>query len=245
MDTAKVYGSSEKNIGKISNHKFKVITKIPKIDIKIIDVEQYIKFQIFESLKLLKVDNLYAVLLHDSSDLIKKNGFKIYECLNKLKKSGIIKKIGISIYNPEELDLIVSNFQIDLVQCPFNIFDTRMVKTGYFKKLKKLNIEIHVRSIFLQGLLLMNEELIPNYFLKWKPFYKKWYYWLDNKSISPVKACIDFAKSIPEIDKIIVGVDSAYHLKSIINFYNSKEEINFPDFTCDDINFINPQKWKL
>ena len=60
----------------------------------------------------------------------------------------------------EELDLIISNFQIDLVQCPFNVFDTRMIKTGYFKKLKKLNIEIHVRSIFLQGLLLMNEKLI-------------------------------------------------------------------------------------
>ena len=77
--------------------------------------------------------------------------------LKNLKNKGIIKKIGISIYNPKELDLVFNILNPDIVQTPYNLFDRRIEYSGWINKLFQQNIEIHSRSVFLQGLLLKNK----------------------------------------------------------------------------------------
>ena len=97
--------------------------------------------------------------MHKSWQCLDYNG-KVWSCLNDLKKDGLVKKIGVSIYSPKELENITKYINLDIVQTPFNLID-RIQDTGWLLSLNKMGVEIHVRSIFLQGLLLMKEQNIP------------------------------------------------------------------------------------
>ena len=85
----------------------------------------------------------------------------------QLKDEGLIKNIGISIYDPQDVNYFVPDFQIDIVQCPFNIIDRRILKNNFLKILHDNSIKLHVRSIFLQGLLLMDKRALPSNFMRW------------------------------------------------------------------------------
>ena len=99
--------------------------------------------------------------------MLSKHGSKIFKNLKHFKKKKYFNKIGISIYDTRVLNFIVSNYDLDIVQCPYNILDKRILITGWFDKLKKLGIEVHARSIFLQGLLVDKSLIKKKYFRKW------------------------------------------------------------------------------
>ena len=168
IDTAISYGSSEKNLGKEKLDTFNVITKLKSLPNNKRNISLWVEKEINSSLKRLNQKKVYGLLLHNTMDLIGVNGNKIYDALLELKEKNLISKIGISIYSPDELDIIISKFKIDIVQSPFNVFDTRLQDSGWMKELYDMNIEIHTRSTFLQGLLLMHEEKIPSKFSKWE-----------------------------------------------------------------------------
>ena len=99
--------------------------------------------------------NLYGLMLHRPEQLLGPYGEEIMSALLSLKKSGTVQKIGISVYSPDEFTELFSEYDFDIVQCPFNLIDRRLVNSGWLAKLKALGVEVHVRSSFLQGLLLM------------------------------------------------------------------------------------------
>ena len=117
------------------------------------------------------------------------------------------------------------------------------MKEDYLKLLKKKKIKIHVRSIFLQGLLL-NYKHIKNSPIKKNNFFDQWDRWLNNQNITALEACLLFVKRIKEIDKVIVGVDTVQHLKEICKVYKSSKKIYFPKFTVNE-KLKNPIKWKV
>lgn len=243
IDTAINYGDSEKNLGEYELEKFNVISKIPEIPKNLNNAEKWITNQVKESIHKLGVKSLYAVLLHRANQLFDYDG-KIIAYLEKLKNDGLVKKIGISIYAPEELESILANFSIDIVQAPMNLIDRRLKNSGYLNLLKKKKIEVHIRSIFLQGLLLMNKDSLPSKFKKWKNLSEDWYYWLDeNPKLSALDICINYIKSIHEIDKIIVGVDSCNQLEEVLKAYSLTEQVDFPEISCNDEQLLNPSNW--
>ena len=155
IDTAFFYPGVEKKIGKSKIKNLKVYTKISKIPSKFLsNPENWILNKIKKSLLQSGQNFFQGVYLHDPKSLSGANGVKIYKTLLLLKEIGYTKKIGVSVYSPEELNKIINKYKIDIVQFPMNIFDRRFLKNNYLEKLKKKKIEIHVRSIFLQGLLL-------------------------------------------------------------------------------------------
>ena len=159
-----------------------------------------------------------------------------------MKKKKYFKKIGISIYDFDCLNYVIPKFNIDVVQCPYNILDKRILNTGWFNKLKKLNIEIHVRSIFLQGLLVNKSIYKKPYFRKWQQKISDWFIWLENNNISPIDYCLSDLLYC-EFDKIIIGINNFDSLKEIINFkkINIKEMLNLE---INDTKLIDPRKWK-
>ena len=161
FDTSLRYKNSEKILGKNITKHSKIITKIPPIpsNVKFNDIEKWFDKQISLSLKKLKVKKFYAILLHKPESLLKKKGYKLYKALIDQKKKKITEKIGISIYNFDTLNKILKKFEIDVVQLPFNVFDQRLLYKKLIYHQKKP--EIHIRSIFLQGLLLMNPDELP------------------------------------------------------------------------------------
>ena len=183
-------------------------------------------------------------MLHNPNQLLSDSGKVLFRALENYKKNGVISKIGISIYSPSQLDLILPKFSIDIVQAPFNIVDRRILNSGWLEKLSKKNIETHIRSVFLQGLLLMQYEKIPNQFSNWNRVWLKWKNWLLDNEISPVHACISFVDSFQEVDKIIVGFDSFAHFDQIIVASKKLPIKNIINIELEDELLINPSNWR-
>ena len=173
IETAESYGTSENRLGKINIKNFKIITKLP-VSLPKKNIEKWVFKSIKSSIKKLKINKLHGLLIHNTNQLTEKFGNKIYKSLVKAKKQNLVDKIGISIYSMKELKLILSKYKFDIVSTPFNIIDQRVKKSGWINKLKKLKIDIYVRSIFLQGSLLQNKNKRPRIFKKWNKLFNKW-----------------------------------------------------------------------
>jgi len=247
IDTAISYGDSEIKLGKNRIDDFYLISKLPKVPVEKENVGIWINDQVNESLKRLGVETLYALLLHDTSQLFDDSiGVEIDKALNKLKEQGKIKKFGVSAYSPKELKNILKKFSPEIVQLPMNVFDNRFQEHDCLKIMKDKNIEIHSRSAFLQGLLLLNKENLPKQFKKWNSLFEKWQSWLKFNNISAIEACLGHCLSFKEIDCVVVGVDSFIHFNEVIDLANTKAKVNYPlDFSFKDIDLINPLNWKI
>lgn len=250
IDTAVLYGESEKVIGRTlpSNHSFKIVTKTPRFtDRKISynDVKQ-LEDTFYRSLRLMRQSSLYGLLIHDADNLLVTNSGEVVQKMLELKEKGIVKKIGVSVYSKHQIDRIVDQFAIDLIQLPLNILDQRLLANGYLSHLKSKGIEIHARSIFLQGLLLLDPESLPPYFYQVKSHLKYVHNELHRMNISPIQAALQFVLDLDEVDVVIIGVDSASQLQEILNMMHAPmPHIDFQPFSFDDEKILNPSKWNL
>ena len=173
------------------------------------------------------------------------NNFDVlFNKLSKLKKEGLVKKIGFSTYTPEHVDLLLDNFEFDLIQLPFNIFDVRLIEGGQLQALKNKGVEIHARSVFLQGVLLDFDNL-SDYFLSWKKQFNKYQIMVENSGFSLLEYALNFALNIQEIDKVLVGVNTEKQLREIVGSVKGQEQISFNADPIYDINLLNPSLWKL
>ncbi|MCP4703790.1 MAG: aryl-alcohol dehydrogenase [candidate division Zixibacteria bacterium] len=249
LDTSPNYGTSEEVLGKclVENSHFNIVTKTPIFDEETITEQSGILLtEYFEkSLERLGCDKLYGLLVHHAENLLTLGGKYLIKSLNELKSKGLVNKIGVSVYNGEQIDKILDVIEPDIVQLPINLFDQRLIDSGHLVKLKKLGTEIHARSVFLQGLLLMQSENIPDYFEPIKNDIDNYFLYLKEQDVSPQEAALNFAKNIEEIDYIILGVNSVNQLKENVNAFNKKVNINFKRFAIVDEKFINPTSWKI
>jgi len=246
LDTALTYGNSEKVLGRANVSNFKVITKTRYFDnlkIKNNDVN-LLNNDFHYSLVNLKQDSVYGVLIHNADDLFKPGAEKLFDQLQKLKQLGKIIKIGVSVYNHIQLQFILDNFDIDLVQLPFNMLDRRMINNGMFTKLQKKDIDVHVRSIFLQGLLLMSKQNRPEKFNRWSSLWKIWHEWLNDNGITALEATIRYALSIKEISKVIVGVDTRDQLEQILIASDGTLPKIPSELYTNDVDLLNPSNWE-
>jgi aryl-alcohol dehydrogenase-like predicted oxidoreductase len=247
LDTASAYGNSEKTLGKLNVDEFHVVTKTRHFNVlKITDDDLTLLNRDFDqSLKDLKLDSVYGLLIHNADDLMKPGASKIIESIQNLKKTNKIKKIGVSIYENKHLNFVLENFDIDLVQIPLNIFDRRLIDNGMLKLLSQKGLEVHARSIFLQGLLLLENSSRPRKFDRWDSLWKSWSEWLNDYKISPLEASIRYAMSFSEISKVLVGIDSVNQLMEIMDAaYGVLPPIPNELYTDDSL-LLNPSNWDL
>tara|TARA_Y100000816_G_C26102702_1_gene584876 strand:+ start:539 stop:1411 length:873 start_codon:yes stop_codon:yes gene_type:complete len=244
IDTAISYGDCEKVIGDIGIKEFQVISKLPDFPKDNIDVDTWVDENVKSSIKRLGINSLYGLLIHKTENLLNINGKKLINSLDRIKKEGLVQKIGISIYDPSECERIFNLMRIDIVQAPLNIVDRRLEKSGWLSKLNSEQVEIHTRSVFLQGLLLMSREAIPVYFNKWSKIWDQWSFELKKKNLNPIEVCLSYILSLPEVDHIIVGVDNVYQLKDIIEKSKSKvDPKNWSFMVSNDKMLIDPTNW--
>lgn len=242
IDTAIEYGNCEEELSKFDMNSWNIITKIPSIPDHITDISAYIESQVQKSQNKLNIKNFYSVLLHSPMQLLGEKGQFIWASLQNLKVKYSIEKIGFSIYSPDELDSLLGKYKPDIIQAPYNILDNRMESSGWLDRLQKLDIEVHARSVFLQGLLLMDPIKRPRKFLKWDKIWKNWDAWLKKNNLSPIEGCLAHALQNKKFKKIIIGVESVYQLRQIIKSCNYSN-LSFPDFNIDDKTLIDPSKW--
>ena len=244
LDTAIAYGDSESSLGVVGVNDFKVITKLPEIPDGVANVGAWVAEQVKGSLLRLKIKSVYALLLHQSNQLVGHSGEKIICALEQLKSDGVVQKMGVSIYAPTELDTVMQVCSVDIVQAPFNIIDRRLLNSGWLKRLHEQGVEIHARSTFLQGLLLMKKNEIPEKFRAWSSLFYTWHKWLEKNSVSSADACLSFIASHSFIDRTVVGVESRAQLEELLHFLSGLTNLQLPDLNCQDERLINPSNWK-
>lgn len=228
-----------KNLKFDKNHK--IILKI-YFEEKENNLEKFIfkTIDIFKSN--LKINSFYAILIHNFDDLEKEKLDKIFITLKSIKKKGIVHKIGISTYNFQNIIKNIKKYNFDILQCPFSIIDRRLIENNILKKIKKFDIEVHVRSIFLQGLIF--KKSFNGYFKKWSTLFDRLNSYLKKKKLSKLEACIFFILNNPKVDKFIVGVENENQLDEIIKTVKSYEFHKFPkNLQSKNLKLINPSIW--
>lgn len=243
LDTAIAYGDSESVLGSFGVQDWKVVSKLPAVPEGCPNVAQWVKEQTHKSLQRLGLQRIYGLLLHRPSQLLESFGSDIYAALQVLKAEGFVSKVGLSVYRAAELDNLWPKYQLDLVQAPLNILDRNLVDSGWISRLKEADVEIHTRSAFLQGLLLMSADKRPIQFNRWANIWQEWDSWLLATGLTPLQACLRYANSIQEIDRVVVGVDGMAQLNEIIAATDGTLDY-LPSFNIlNDDPLINPATW--
>ena len=221
------------------------MTKLPPLPEGIRDDKLWLNEQVQASLKNLRVESLSGLLMHKSSDLFKKSNAPLLSGLRKLKETGVVNKVGVSIYNPSELDALADRgIEIDIVQAPFNILDRRIESSGWLNRLALADIEIHTRSVFLQGLLLQSKIQRAPYFNKWAKHFAIFDEWVNDTGQTRLGASLNFVYSRAKISKVIVGVQDRGQLRGVVKSISlDRHSLVSSDLAIYDDSLINPSNW--
>lgn len=243
LDTANAYGDSEARLGQAGIADMRVATKLPPLPEDCPDIEDFVRTAVAGALDRLGIERVYGLLLHQATDLVGPNGPALYAVMEKIKAEGQAGKIGVSIYSPDILGSITSAFPIDLVQAPFNVIDQRLATSGWLAKLSDMSVEVHTRSVFLQGLLLMPAAARPSRFALWADVLGCWDAYLVANDLTPLEGALSFVRAQDEIDHIVVGVDSATQLRAILATI-TKQTPPIPEkISSTDLALIDPSIW--
>lgn len=243
LDTAVLYGESEKRLGEIGVGGFRIVSKLPVMPADCSDPFNWVISEVVGSLSRLRVEALEGLLLHQSRQLLEPGGEEIARALLHLKKTGLVAKTGCSIYEPTELEALAGRFSLDLVQAPFNVLDRRLIDSGWLARMTAEGTEIHVRSIFLQGLLLLAPWNRDRKFARWQTLWDDWDSWLRNQKMTPLQGCLSHVLSFKEIDRVVVGVDSLSQLREVLEVATGSLSKEQTQIACSDIDLLNPSRW--
>ena len=233
FDTAVSYKNSEDIVlNNFSKTKIKIYTKVNKKNFKefLKDIKKYDS----------KIECIY---FHKFSEYLDRNfRRKIFE----IKKKYRIKKIGVSIYSSDDYQKIEND--IDIVQLPLNILDRYFLENNFIQKLKKRKKEVHIRSVFLRGLLAIKLDLIKKKYPKITEHFKILSAYTNYYNLKPGELSLVWANSLKYVDKIVIGIDNVQQLKKNLQLLNTKKPKNFKSLLQilkkqKKINF-NLSKWK-
>jgi aryl-alcohol dehydrogenase-like predicted oxidoreductase len=248
FDTAAAYGDSETILGQTLRHpEARIVTKLPALDGESIDVATIDGLRrIFEqSLKRLQRQSVDALLLHRPDDLGKPGGDKLARLLADLKSAGLCRRTGVSVYDEAQINAAKKSMSVELVQAPANLLDQRLLRDGSLQRLKDAGCEVHVRSAFLQGLLIGLEGPLPEYFRQHAQKLDRVRAAAAAEKLSTLQLALGFLLERPDIDHVIVGVTRAEELAAIFDAARRPKALpgGLEKLACDDPGLINPSLW--
>ena len=248
LDTAPSYGTSEQVLGEAISlpNNFSIITKTPCFEEPVITQEQSQSLEtvFHESLERLNISSVYGLLIHNADDLNKDGVDFLLDAMIRLREKGLVKKIGVSVYTSEQIDLASKYSAIDLAQVPISVFDQRLIKSGHLSQLKKRGTEIHARSVLLQGLLLAQPSALPQHFDGIRMHLEGFCQKADAYGITPLEAALGFVGALKEVDIVLCGVGSRAELEGLVAASKKKVDPKwFQDFGLQDTAILNPSLW--
>ena len=246
FDTAIAYGEAEEILGQyildrtIDSKNVRIITK-DKSNENLLSLISNIE----NSIKRLNIDKLYGFLFHDSTVVYNKE--RMTQLID-IKDNGLAEKIGVSIYSPDEA-IKALEYDIDIIQVPYNLFDNRLDKVDFFKKAKSKNIEIYARSSLLQGLALMDYNKLPKNVEFAKDYLIKFDDLCIKSKIDRLNAAVNYVSSNKYIDFIVFGTDNINQLKEYLLIKENVLPNSFIEEIKSNFNnvpdkLVNPTLWK-
>ncbi|HEX4917634.1 MAG TPA: aldo/keto reductase [Limnobacter sp.] len=247
LDTAVAYGQAEQILGQLNTHQLPFISKLPvQLPAGESNCERWVVEQVEASLKRLNRSSLAALLFHRPEQLLSTAGPSLVRALNELRNAGVVHKLGLSVYSYAQVQAVLPFFRPDVVQLPFNVLDQRAAQLGWFKQMHSEGMEIHVRSAFLQGLLLMPPSEVPAYFAPWQNVLSQWHELCAQSAIAAQQICLQHVKQQPEVSAIVVGVDSSLQLQQIAQAHQAVASLpSLHNLSMLDEGLINPSNWKI
>lgn len=249
LDTAALYGSAEQVLGELvgPEEEFRVVTKSatlsfaphPALAVKALDSG----FR--RSLARLGRTAVDGLLIHDADDLCGPAGPHLWRKMRELRDAGLIGKIGVSFYTADQIDEVCARFLPDLVQIPINVFDQRLINSSHIDWLKAADVEIHARSTFLQGLLLMSATEVPPELAGITPALVRFRTAMAGAGLTPLAGALAFSLSRPEIDVVLVGVASLSELAEIVRTVEAIDVngMDWKHFALEDPHILDPRAW--
>ena len=243
LDTARAYGDSETVLGECMTNDFDTSFKvISKLSPAAQDIHQEIQI----SLNNLQTGRIYGYLFHNFETF--KENPSLWKQLEKIKTENKVEKIGFSLYYPAELEILFEkNIDFDILQIPYNLFDRRF--EPYFQELKTRNIEIHIRSVFLQGLFFMDNKKLSSHFV---PAFEKLYHLhtlAEKHQLQKATLPLFFVLNNPDIDITLLGLSGVSNLQQNLSVVEEFEKVfslhlDFSIFEEQNENIILPFLWK-
>lgn len=247
LDTAAAYGHSEAALGAamVGLPAFRVVTKtLPLGEGRFGAAEASQLEQTFaHSLQLLGLGSVYGLLVHDAEQLLQPGGERLFAMLQAWRDDGRVQRIGVSVYDAQQLDAICSRFSLDLVQLPLNVLDQRLLIDGSIDRLVQAGVEIHARSLFLQGVLLQSPEQLPAYLAGLAPALQKLRIASAREGVSVASLALGFARHLQAIDTALVGVHGVAQWRELLQAWSVAPALDFSGFAVDAPELLDPRCW--
>jgi aryl-alcohol dehydrogenase-like predicted oxidoreductase len=247
LDTAYLYGESEAVLGRCLDARspLRIVTKTAKFRNQPGAPGLIEAFT--ESLRRLGRERVHALLFHDAGDLLGPSGDALWQLAERLQAEGGVEKIGLSVYEPAEIDEALRRYPIGIVQLPWNPLDPRLADGGQLQRLASAGVEVHARSLFLQGLLLAPVDGFPDGFGPLRAAVGELAEAARSSGLTRLEALLALAFSRPEIDRFVCGVTSCAELQAIVLAAEKAEALrgrfSFAPSRALDPLFLNPARW--
>jgi len=245
IDTAPAYGDAERVIGRVlaGNGPFRIVTKTPA---GIVDADA-VRASLDASLAALGVGRVYGLLAHSSADLLGPDGDAIFDAMCSARDDGLVERIGVSVYSPSQADEAARRFGVTLVQLPVNLVDQRFVRSGTIARLAASGVEVHARSPFLQGALLMSAEELPSYLGGLRAALERIDDLAASLAVSRQALALGYVSQLDGVTHVVAGVSDATQFEELIAAASSEipAGLEFGDLAIDDEHIIDPSTWPL
>jgi aryl-alcohol dehydrogenase-like predicted oxidoreductase len=247
LDTAAAYGDAEATLGRIGVvHRFRIVTKTLLSSARASDAEALnaIEERFARSMTTLSAPAIEAVLVHAADDLLSPWGASLWRLLQDWKNAALVRRIGVSVYGGADLDRILAMYRPDIVQLPLNALDQRAAADGILDQLADSGIAAHVRSAFLQGLLLSRSGETPTRLRGLDPSLDRWREACHKGGVTPAAAALAYAGAHPAVERVIVGVQTEAQLTELIDSADAEApDLDWPRLACPDQSLVDPRFW--
>jgi aryl-alcohol dehydrogenase-like predicted oxidoreductase len=214
FDTAPAYGDSETVLGRLLGEaasRVVVVSKIPALDGPWDEaaVAARLRTGVRASLRNLGLSHLPILLFHRFSDVLEGGGVALREAA-RLREEGLVSAVGASVYAPDEAEACLDYPGLEAVQAPFNLADARLPGRDFFRRARALGRTVFARSVFLQGLFLMDGP--PAHLREFAPFRERLNALRTRAGLSWQELALRYALSFDGLASVIVGVETAAQL---------------------------------
>lgn len=241
LDTAPVYGDIEPRLADLAgSHSFAYVTKIPALP-KDASSEAAARF-VRDSIATSRVrlgEGLSTILFHNGDDLLASSGEAAWEAATRAV-AGTSARLGGSFYSPDAALAARARFPIAVAQLPGNAFDQRLAALAA----GLAGVEVHLRSVFLQGILLQPLARAVALLPQATAALTAWTHWCARQGVSPLRAALGIARSLPNVRYCVVGVDRVAHLRDIVTAWREASPMQAPALASGDEEIIDPRRWR-
>jgi aryl-alcohol dehydrogenase-like predicted oxidoreductase len=257
LDTAGGYGDSEQRLGQLLTelppHAWKVMTKTPGARKDRFTASDLVAFdlawQASRSRLAQGTGPVHALMVHHADDLLVPGGEILHGWLMRLREEGQIGLAGVSVYDAGQLDALLQRYSgvqrpFDIVQLPASIADQRLLRAPCVQRLHEMGVELHARSLYLQGLLLADPDFVEARFPGKGTWLRRLQAWSLANGLDPVQACLSFFRSTPLLRVAVIGVTNAAEWQQLAAAWHSAPVLDWAEWASNDPDWVDPRRWR-